>query len=55
MYQQEATRAVMFSGLGAGRTMKEIMSYGNISKSTVYEVERKFDKFIASGGFAEAT
>jgi hypothetical protein len=54
MYQQEATRAVMVCGLRAGRTMKEIMSYGNINKSTVYEVERKFEKFIASGGFAEA-
>jgi hypothetical protein len=54
MNQQEATRAVMVCGLRAGRTMKEIMSYGNISKSTVYDVERKFEKFIASGGSAEA-
>ena len=44
----------MVCGLRAGRTMKEIMSYGNISKSTVYDVERKFEKFIASGGSAEA-
>jgi hypothetical protein len=50
--QHEATRAVMVCGLR--RTMKEIMSYGNISKSTVYDVERKFEKFIASGGSAEA-
>jgi hypothetical protein len=34
--------------------MKEIMSYGNISKSTVYDVDRKFEKFIAFGGSAEA-
>ncbi len=56
MNQQEATRAVMVCGLRAGRTMKEIMSYryGNISKSTVYDVERKFEKFFASGGSAEA-
>jgi hypothetical protein len=25
--------------------MKEIMSYGNIDKSTVYNVERKFEHF----------
>jgi hypothetical protein len=34
--------------------MKEILSYGNINKSPVYYVERKFEKFIASGGSAEA-
>jgi hypothetical protein len=34
--------------------MKEIKSYGNINKSTVfYDVERKFEKFIASGGSAD--
>jgi hypothetical protein len=33
--------------------MKEIMSYGNINKSIVYDVERKFGKFIASGGSAD--
>ncbi len=54
MNQQEATRAVMVCGPCAGRTMKESLSYGNISKSTVYDVERKFEKFIASGGSAEA-
>jgi hypothetical protein len=26
--------------------MKEIMSYGNIKKSTVYDDERKFEKLI---------
>jgi hypothetical protein len=33
--------------------MKEIMSYGNINKSIVYDAERKFDKFIPSGGSAD--
>jgi hypothetical protein len=53
MNQQEATRAMIVCGLRAGRNMKEIMSYGNINKSTVYDVERKFKKFITSGGSAE--
>jgi hypothetical protein len=53
MNQQEATRAVIVCGLRAGRNMKEIMSYGNINKSTVYGVERKFKKFITFGGSAE--
>ncbi len=44
MNQQEATRVVIVCGLRAGRNMKEIMSYGNINKSTVYDVERKFKK-----------
>ncbi len=29
------------------------MSYGNINKSTVYDVERKLEKFIAPGGSAD--
>jgi hypothetical protein len=33
--------------------VKEIMSYGNIKRSTVYDVKKKFDKFIASGGSAD--
>jgi hypothetical protein len=32
-------------GLRAGHTMEEIISYGNINKSTVYDVERKFEHF----------
>jgi hypothetical protein len=53
MNQQGSTRAVIVWGLRAGRTMKEIMSYGNINKSSVYDVEKKIDKFIASGGSAD--
>jgi hypothetical protein len=53
MNQQGASIAVMVCGLRAGRIMKEIMSYGNINKSTVYEVEKSLKKF-SSGGFAEA-
>jgi hypothetical protein len=29
------------------------MSYGNIKKSTGYDVERKLEKFIAPGGSAD--
>jgi hypothetical protein len=43
--QQEASLAMIVCGLRAGRTRKEIMSYGNINKSTVYDVERKFEHF----------
>jgi hypothetical protein len=53
MNQQGSTRAVIVCGLRAGHTMKEIMSYGNINKSIVYDVERKFEKFIAFGGSAD--
>ncbi len=38
-------QCVIVCGLRAGRTMKEIMSYGNINKSTVYDVERKSEHF----------
>jgi hypothetical protein len=34
--------------------MKEIISYGNVNKSSVYDVERKFENFfIVSGGSAD--
>ncbi len=36
MNQQEATRAGTFSGLRAGSTVKEIMSYGDFSKKTYF-------------------
>jgi transposase len=50
MNQQESTRAVIVAGLRAGRTVKEIMSFANIKKSTVYDVKKKYYEFIASGG-----
>jgi len=53
MYWQEATRAVIVCGLRAGHNMKEIISYGNINKSSVYDVEKSFEKLIASGGSAD--
>ena len=54
MNHQEAIRAVIVCRLRGGRTTKGIMSYGNINKTTVYDVERKFEKnFIASGGSAD--
>jgi hypothetical protein len=36
MNQQEATKAGSLSVLRAGRTVKEIMSYGDFRKKTVY-------------------
>jgi hypothetical protein len=50
MNQQEATRAMIVCGLRAGPTKKMIVSCGNINEITVYIVERKFEKFFASGG-----
>jgi hypothetical protein len=49
MNQQESTRAVIVAALHAGWTVKEIMNFANIKKSTVYDV-KKYDEFIASGG-----
>ncbi len=45
MNKWEASRAVTVCGLRAGRTMKDIMSYGNINKSTDYDFGRKFEHF----------
>jgi hypothetical protein len=38
MNQQEATRAGTVSGLRAGSTMTEFMSYGNFSKKTYFSM-----------------
>ncbi len=38
MNQQEATRAGTGSGLGAGSTVKDIMTYGDFSKKTYFSM-----------------
>jgi hypothetical protein len=43
MNYQGAPRAGTVSGLRAGKTGKEIMSYGDINNNTVYNIKRKLD------------
>ncbi len=50
MQQQERNRAVIACGLRAGRTVKEIVEFNKIKKSTVYSVKKLYDEFIAAGG-----
>ncbi len=49
MQQQEKNRAIIISGLRAGRTVWEIIEFHNIKRSTVFSVKKKFNEFIASG------
>jgi len=54
MDQQEATRAVKVCGLR--RTYHERdyeLCYGNINKSSVYNIQSNFEKLIASGRSAD--
>jgi hypothetical protein len=53
MNGEEAVRATILSGLRAGRTVSEIVSFNNVSKSTVKRLKRCYDKFIAGGGLPE--
>ncbi len=41
------------SGLRVGCTVKEIIKFNQIKKSTVYAIKKKFDEFIAAGGVSE--
>jgi hypothetical protein len=45
MQQQEKNRAIIISGLRAGRTVQEIIEFHNIKRSTVFSVKKKFDEF----------
>jgi hypothetical protein len=47
---KEKTRAIVISGLCAGRTAQEIIQFHNIQKSTVYDIKKKFEAHVAAGG-----
>ncbi len=55
MDKEEKTRAIVTSGLCAGRTAQEISKFHNIKKSTVYDIKKKFEAHIAAGGPAGET
>jgi hypothetical protein len=50
MDKEEKTRAIVISGLCAGRTAKEIIQFHNIKKSMVYDIKKKFEAHVAAGG-----
>jgi hypothetical protein len=43
MDKEEKTRAIVISGLCAGRTAQEIIQFHNIKKSTVYNIIKKLE------------
>jgi hypothetical protein len=55
MNGEEAVRATILSGLRAGRTVSEIVSFNNISKSTVKHLKKRYDEFIAGGGLPKSS
>jgi hypothetical protein len=53
MKTQEKVHATIASGLGAGRTLTQIIQLHNLSKSTMKRVKRHYDNYIARGGLPE--
>jgi hypothetical protein len=47
MNQQEAPKAVILSGLRAGRTRRKTMSFEDIEQSTNNEVRKKFERILS--------
>jgi hypothetical protein len=47
MNQKEAPKAVILSGLRAGRTRRKIMSYEDIKQSTDNEARNKFEQILS--------
>ncbi len=47
--RQEQIRGAIVCGLRAGRTADEIIKFNNIAKSTVYDVKKRFEAFVAEG------
>jgi hypothetical protein len=55
MDKEEKTRAIVTSGLCAGRTAQEIIKFHNIKKSTVSDIKKKFEAHVAAEGPAGET
>jgi hypothetical protein len=53
MQQQEKNRAIIISGLRAGRSAWEIIDFHNIKRSPVFSLKKKFDEVIASEGLPD--
>ncbi len=53
MNEEERRRATIVNGLRAGRTVKDIVKFHNFKRTTVFDIKKKFDAFIAAGGRAE--
>jgi hypothetical protein len=53
MSTEEKICATIVSGLRAGRSVPEIVKFNNLKKSTVCDVKRGYDDFIAARGLLE--
>jgi hypothetical protein len=49
----EKVHAIIISGLLAGRSVKEIVKFHNLKRTTVWDIKRHYDTFIASRGLSE--
>ncbi len=48
MNSEEKVRTIIISGLRAGRSVKEIVKFHNLKRTTVWDIKRRYDTFIAA-------
>jgi hypothetical protein len=53
MNSEEKVRAIIISGLRAGRSVKEIVKFLNLKRTTVWNIKCRYNIFIAAGGLPE--
>ncbi len=53
MNSEEKVHVIIIPGLRAGRSVKEIVKCHNLKRTTVWDVKRCYDTFIAAGGLPE--
>jgi hypothetical protein len=53
MNSEEKVRATVISGLRAGRSVKDIVKFHNLKRTTVWDIKRRYDAFIDAGGLPE--
>ncbi len=53
MNSEEKVRATIISGLHAGRSVKEIVKFPNLKRTTVWDLKSRYDAFVAAGGLPE--
>jgi hypothetical protein len=53
MNSEEKVRAIIISGLRASRSVKEIVKFLNLKRTTVWNIKCRYNTFIAAGGLPE--
>jgi hypothetical protein len=53
MNSEEKVLMTIISSLRTGRSVKEIVKFHNLKRTTVWDIKHRYDTFIAAGGLTE--